>query len=89
MSVSFNIDDVLAARMDEVAKALEQPREWVAEQAIEQYLAHQDWMDRKTQEAIADIDAGAELAPHEVVVAQLNEINSEVCEKNKALSRSQ
>jgi len=72
-SISITIKDKNADRLAELAEAMDRSRSWVANQAIEQYLAHQDWMDRETDAAIADIDAGAELIPHEDVMARLEQ----------------
>lgn len=40
--------------------------------------AHRDWMDRKTLEAVEDIDTGAELIPHEAVIEELNGLCREI-----------
>jgi len=69
-SISITIKDSIAAKLERLAEAMDRSRSWIANEAIEQYLSHQDWMDRKTEEAIADIDSGGELVAHEEVVAR-------------------
>ena len=69
-NISITIKDDNAARLERLSQAMDRSRSWIANEAIEQYLQHQDWMDRQTEEAIADIDGGGELVPHEDVVAR-------------------
>ena len=70
VNVSFSLKDKNAKGLDHLAEAMDRPRSWLANEAIERYLEHHAWMDRKTDEAIAAVDAGAELIPHEEVVAE-------------------
>ena len=67
-SISITIKDHNAERLDSLAEIMDRSRSWLANEAIELYLAHQDWMDAKTAEAAADIDAGAGLLPHDEVI---------------------
>ena len=78
-SISITIKDQNANRLAELAEAMDRSRSWIANQAIEQYLAHQDWMDRETDAAIADIDAGAVLIPHDDVIARLEQRRKARC----------
>lgn len=71
-SISITIKDSNAAKLERLAQAMDRSRSWVVNEALEQYLEHQDWMDRKTEEAIADIEAGAKLTPHDEVFARLD-----------------
>lgn len=67
-SISITIKDTNARRLEQLADNLDRSRSWVVNDAIEQYLAHHAWMDEQTEAAIADIDAGGEMIPHEVVM---------------------
>lgn len=71
-SISITIKDDAAKRLEELAEHWDRSRSWIANEAIEQYLAHQSWMDEETQATIASIDAGEEeLIPHDQVMADL------------------
>ena len=73
-SISITIKDENAKQLDALAESMDRSRSWIANEAISQYLAHQDWMDRETEAAIAAIDSGEEeLIPHEEVMARLDE----------------
>ena len=69
-SISITIKDANAAKLERLAEAIDRSRSWVVNEALEQYLQHQDWMEEKVAEAIADIDNGAELVAHEDVMAR-------------------
>ena len=72
-SISITIKEQNIVRLEELAEAMDRSRSWIANEAIEQYLAHQDWMDRETAAAIAAVDAGEEeLIPHADVMAELD-----------------
>lgn len=70
-SISITLRDDNAERLEALAKSLDRSRSWVANEAVEQYLEHQAWMDTETDAAIAAIDAGAELIPHADVMRDL------------------
>lgn len=73
-SISINIKDESAERIDHLAESMDRSRSWIVNEAIEQYLEHQAWMDQQTAQAIADIDAGtAEMLSHEEVVKRAAE----------------
>jgi len=69
-NISISLKDKTATELDHLARLMDRPRSWVANEAIEMLLAHYQWMDRETEAAIAAIDAGAELIPHDDVVKQ-------------------
>jgi len=64
------LKDKNAKRLETLADTMDRSRSWLVNEAVEQYLEHQDWMDLKTEEAIADIDGGGKLIPHEEVMAR-------------------
>lgn len=68
-SISIHIKEDTAKRIDDLAASIDRSRSWVVKDAIEQYLEHQAWMDKATEAAVADIDAGtAVMISHEDVV---------------------
>lgn len=53
--VSVRLDTTLNDRVAAIAAALDRPRSWVIEQAVEDFVAIQEWQ-------LAAIDAGVEAA---------------------------
>lgn len=72
-SISITIKDKNAERLDALADAMDRSRSWVANQAIEAYIAQQEWMDSETAAAVAEVDAGAEMISHDEVIARMQE----------------
>lgn len=70
-NVSVSLKDDNAQRLDALAALVDRPRSWLINRAVEQYLAHQDWMDVQTTEAIKAVDAGAELLSHDDVMQRM------------------
>ena len=71
-SISITLKDRNAERLEKLAASMDRSRSWLVNDALEQYLEHQDWMDMKTEEAIMDIEAGSKLIPHDQVMARFN-----------------
>lgn len=71
VSISITIKDKHADELDALARSMDRSRSWLVNQAVEAYLIHQDWMDRETETAVASIEAGEQLIPHEDVMARL------------------
>lgn len=57
----------LAEKVDQRAKSLERSRGWVVKQALADWLFWEEEKDRRTQEALDDVDAGR-MVSHETVV---------------------
>lgn len=72
-SISITIKEKNAERLDALADAMDRSRSWVANQAIEAYIAQQEWMDSETAAAVAEVDAGADMVPHDQVIARMEE----------------
>ncbi len=66
-TTSFRVDARMIARLDRLAAAIDRSRSWVINQAIEQYLDHEEWFAEAVNEGIAAADRG-ELVPHEEAV---------------------
>ena len=69
-TISITIKDTNAARLESLARAMDRSKSWIANEALEQFLEHQDWMEREVESAIADIDSGGKLVSHDDVVAR-------------------
>ncbi len=73
-TASFRLDQSKIARLDGLAAAMDRSRSWVINQAIEQYLDHEEWFAGAVEEGIAAADRG-DLVPHEdAVTAARNRI---------------
>ena len=66
--VSVRLDPALNERVAAIAEATDRPKSWVIEQAVQDFVAMQEWQLAAIDEGIAAADAG-HVAPHEEVVA--------------------
>ena len=66
-TASFRLDQSKIARLDRLAAAMDRSRSWVVNQAIEQYLDHEEWFAEAVEDGIAAADRG-DLVPHEDAV---------------------
>lgn len=66
--VSVRLDADLNERMTAVARALDRPKSWVIEQAVQDFVAMQEWQLAAIDEGLRAADAGRVVA-HEDVVA--------------------
>ncbi len=64
--VSVRLSASLNERLGALATALDRPKSWVIEQAIEDYLALQAWQIAALAEGIRDADAGRVVPQEEV-----------------------
>jgi predicted transcriptional regulator len=69
--VSLRIEDDLAKRMNSLAKATGRTKSFIATQAIQEYLALQEWQVAAIREGIDAADAG-EMVDHDDAVKVLN-----------------
>jgi predicted transcriptional regulator len=66
--VSVRLDAGLNERVTAVARALDRPKSWVIEQAVQDFVAMQEWQLAAIDEGLRAADAGRVVA-HEDVVA--------------------
>ena len=66
-TASFRLDQSKIARLDRLAAAMDRSRSWVINQAIEQYLDHEEWFAEAVKEGVTAADRG-HLVPHEEAV---------------------
>lgn len=69
--VSLRIEEELAARLDSLAKATGRTKSFIAAQAIQDYLALQEWQVGAIQEGIDAAERG-EMVDHDEAVKVLN-----------------
>ena len=69
---SIHLTDDLAARLDQLAAALDRPRAWLIEQAIARYVDEEASQVSAITEALAEYrKGGAALHPHDDVMERL------------------
>jgi predicted transcriptional regulator len=64
--VSVRLDAGLNERMTAVAAALDRPKSWVIEQAVQDFVAAQEWQLAAIDEGIRAADAGRVVAHDDV-----------------------
>lgn len=64
--VSFKIPAGMKKRVDLLAEATKRSRTFVIEEAIEQYLATNEWQVQSIQAGLADLDNGRVLSQEEM-----------------------
>jgi predicted transcriptional regulator len=69
-TTSIRLDEKTLRRLDRLAHAMDRPRSWVLEQAIEHYLDYEEWFVREVERGIAEADRG-HLVSHEDVISDL------------------
>ena len=68
-TTSIRLDDEKLARIDRLADAIDRSRSWVMNQAIEQYLDHEEWFTQAVAEGIEAADRGDLVSHDEAVTA--------------------
>jgi len=69
-TTSFRLDDDLQEKLDSTATRLQRSRGWIINNALRQYIEHEEQKQRmleETEEAIADIKAGRIVSGEEVM----------------------
>jgi RHH-type transcriptional regulator, rel operon repressor / antitoxin RelB len=75
--VSVRLDKATKARLDKLAAATRRSKSYLAAEAIEEFLAIQEWQIAGIEKAIESADRG-ELVPHEEAMAQINAMLAEL-----------
>lgn len=71
-TTTVRLHEELSDKLDALAVALDRPRAWVLEQAVQNYVDEQSWQVEAVKSALDDYSSGkAELVPHEQVMARL------------------
>ncbi|MFI4987364.1 MAG: CopG family ribbon-helix-helix protein [Alphaproteobacteria bacterium] len=73
--MSFRITPELDKKIDDLAAAIDRPRSYVVEQAVEEYVARQAWQVAAIKKGIADADAGL-LIPDEEIRAWIESLGT-------------
>ena len=70
VSLSFRVAEKTAAQLDELAAAMDRPRSWLLERALEEYLDVQQWQIAQIKKGMQALREGKGI-PQEEVVAWL------------------
>jgi len=71
---SIRLSDEVAAKLDQLAAALDRPQSWLIEQAVARYVDEEAEQVLQIQDALADYRAGrSRLVPHDDVVRRLDD----------------
>jgi predicted transcriptional regulator len=65
-TLTIRVEPAMKERLERIAKQQRRSKAFVAVEAIEEYLAVQEWQERRITEALASADRG-EGVPHEQV----------------------
>lgn len=57
-SLSLRIEPELNQRLEALAEAMDRPKSWVCERALEDYVALQEWQVAEIRKGLAEADAG-------------------------------
>ena len=68
-ATTIRIDDEMLGRVDGLAKTLSRSRSWVINQAINQFLDHEEWYIKEVKDGMAEVERG-EIAADEEVAAK-------------------
>jgi predicted transcriptional regulator len=71
-SISVHVDEETFRQVAELAEHSDRSKSWVVADALKPYLEHRQWMIEETKKAMAEVRAGAELIPHDEVMAELD-----------------
>lgn len=70
VSLSFRVSKEKAARLEQLANAVDRPRSWLLERALDEYLDVQSWQIAQIRQGMQELRDGKGI-PHEEVEAWL------------------
>lgn len=56
--MSLRLKPELGSRIEKLASAVDRPKNWIVEQALEEYLDRESWQVAQVKQGIAEADAG-------------------------------
>jgi len=59
--------DTLLQRVDGIAESLNRPRSWIINQALERFVAYEEWYIQEVKSGLAELKSGEVAADKEVV----------------------
>ena len=68
VTTSFRLDAEKLDRIDRLAESLDRSRSWLINDALERYLAHEEWFRGQVEEGLASAQDGG--IPHDEVMRE-------------------
>jgi predicted transcriptional regulator len=66
-TITIRVDRAVKERLEIVARRMKRSKSFIAGEAIQEYLAVQDWQDARIREALAAVERGEVIANDDVV----------------------
>lgn len=66
-TITIRVDRSVKERLEAVAQRTKRSKSFIAGEAIEEYLAVQEWQDARIQEALAAVERGEVIAHEDIV----------------------
>ncbi|MBV5262595.1 CopG family ribbon-helix-helix protein [Pinisolibacter aquiterrae] len=66
VAFTVRLDDEKARKLDRLASRLDRSRSWVAAQAIDDYLAREEWQIAEIEAGLAEADRGDFASPEDI-----------------------
>lgn len=68
-ATTVRMEDNLLQRVDGIAESLNRPRSWIINQALERFVAYEEWYIQEVNSGLAEVDQGEVATDKEVVDA--------------------
>jgi predicted transcriptional regulator len=75
-TLSFRTEEDFRDRLDQLAKSRRRDRSYLINEAVEHYLAFQDWQDAQTKAGLEDVEQGRTV-PHAQAVAWIRALDTD------------
>ena len=66
-ATTVRMEDNLLQRVDGIAESLNRPRSWIINQALERFVAYEEWYIQEVKSGLAELDKGEVATDREVV----------------------
>jgi len=66
-STTVRMADTLLQQVDGIAESLNRPRSWIINQALERFVAYEEWYIQEVESGLAELKSGEIAADKEVV----------------------
>jgi len=66
-ATTVRVEDNLLQRVDGIAESLNRPRSWIINQALERFVAYEEWYIQEVKSGLTELDKGEVATAREVV----------------------
>jgi len=66
-ATTVRMEDNLLQRVDGIAESLNRPRSWIINQALERFVAYEEWYIQEVKSGLTELDKGEVATAREVV----------------------